>query len=409
VSVTAEVASNAGRDLPGQRREDRRRRRRGSGPAAPDRAAALLSVAADRQTGSNSEGSKSFPTSTAGTLARASEAATGASRRASRLVTSRAAGIFGLLALFAVFAAGAVSGAGIAWDSVFLHELHGQASPWLDRAMLALSDLGSFGALSPIAVGVLALLLFHRRWRDALFLAAATFAVPALNPLLKLLFERPRPALWPRLEPTHGYSFPSGHAMSSAAIIGALVVLAWPTRWRWPALLLGGLVILGVGVSRTYLGVHYPSDVLGGWVIALASVAFLQALRRRGRGSLVGMTTPDRVPTTTPGKAPTATSEHGLARERPDSSGLRARVVEPALGAGPAGRSRAGKTDRLAPARSAAGASWAANTARPQSPPEAQATRSTEANAADDGDLPRGSEPVQLDPADFTTRIDNPY
>jgi|SRR6266511_1183973 len=204
------------------------------------------------------------------------------SRATAKLGTSHAAAIFVPFALFAALASSAVSGAGIGWDGEFLRELHEQASPLLDRTMLTVSDLGGFDALSPIAVGVLALLSFHRRWRDALFLAAATFAVPALNPLLKLLFERPRPALWPRLESAHGYSFPSGHAMSSAAIIAALIVLAWPTRWRWPTLLLGGGFVLAVGASRLYLGVHYPSDVLGGWAIALAAIAFLQVLRSSG-------------------------------------------------------------------------------------------------------------------------------
>ena len=206
------------------------------------------------------------------------------SRATARLGKTQAAAIYVPFVLFTVLAWSALSGAGIAWDAEYLRELHDQASPLLDRTMLALSEFGGFDALWPIAIGLLALLLFRRRWRDALFLAAATFAVPALNPLLKLLFERPRPALWPRLEPVHNYSFPSGHAMSSAAIIAALVVLAWPTRWRWPTLLLGGTFIVAVGVSRLYLGVHYPSDVLGGWAIALASIAFLRVpLSPRGR------------------------------------------------------------------------------------------------------------------------------
>src|SRR6266540_5588246 len=96
------------------------------------------------------------------------------SRATAKLRTSRAAAIFVPFALFAALASSAVSGAGIDWDGEFLRELHEQASPLLDRTMLTVSDLGGIDALSPIAVGVLTLLLFHRRWRDALFLAAAT-------------------------------------------------------------------------------------------------------------------------------------------------------------------------------------------------------------------------------------------
>jgi undecaprenyl-diphosphatase len=67
-------------------------------------------------------------------------------------------------------------------------------------------------------------------------------------------------------------SFPSGHAMASMALAVALIVLLWPTRWRYPMLLGGIFFTIMVGLSRIYLGVHYPSDVLAGWVASLAWV-----------------------------------------------------------------------------------------------------------------------------------------
>lgn len=64
-------------------------------------------------------------------------------------------------------------------------------------------------------------------------------------------------------------SFPSGHAMGSATLAAAVVMLLWRTRWRWPALVLGVCFAVWVGASRVYLGVHYPSDILAGWTAAL--------------------------------------------------------------------------------------------------------------------------------------------
>jgi undecaprenyl-diphosphatase len=70
--------------------------------------------------------------------------------------------------------------------------------------------------------------------------------------------------------------------MSSAALAAVVVALTWPTRWRWPALAASALFTVVVGFSRVYLGVHYPSDVVGGWALSLAfvSATYLAAYRR---------------------------------------------------------------------------------------------------------------------------------
>ena len=81
----------------------------------------------------------------------------------------------------------------------------------------------------------------------------------------------------------HSFSFPSGHAMGSMTLAAVLVLLAWNTRWRWPALVFGVLFAGSVSLSRIYLGVHYPSDILAGWCAALVWVVgcFLVMFRRR--------------------------------------------------------------------------------------------------------------------------------
>ena len=155
------------------------------------------------------------------------------------------------------------------WDVPILTRLHAASAPLWDSLMLSLTHLGGAPVMAILAGLVLAWLLYRRRNTQAAFLALAVGGAALLNLALKQLFHRARPDLWPSLTPEHDYSFPSGHAMGSLAVVAALVVLAWPTRWRWPVLILGGLFVLGVGLSRLYLGVHFPSDVLAGWAASL--------------------------------------------------------------------------------------------------------------------------------------------
>jgi undecaprenyl-diphosphatase len=91
-----------------------------------------------------------------------------------------------------------------------------------------------------------------------------------INRTAKLLLHRVRPHLWESLSPEFDFAFPSGHAMSSMTLVAALVILTWGTRWRWLVLSFGGLFVLAIGWTRLYLGVHFPSDILAGWMVSLA-------------------------------------------------------------------------------------------------------------------------------------------
>ena len=104
--------------------------------------------------------------------------------------------------------------------------------------------------------------------REGLF--ARSRSRSALRTWAKQLFARERPSLWESIAPEATYSFPSGHAMGSMTLAAVLILLAWRTRWRWPVALLTGAFTVLVGLSRVYLGVHYPSDILAGWAAALA-------------------------------------------------------------------------------------------------------------------------------------------
>jgi undecaprenyl-diphosphatase len=108
--------------------------------------------------------------------------------------------------------------------------------------------------------------LKHRT--ELILFIAIIVGSPILNELLKLLFHRARPDFH-RLIKINGYSFPSGHAMSAFAVYGVLSFLLWrhiPTRWGRTLLIVTSIImILTIGISRIYLGVHYPSDVIGGY------------------------------------------------------------------------------------------------------------------------------------------------
>ncbi len=152
------------------------------------------------------------------------------------------------------------------------------------------TGLGQWLVLTVATAAVLAALVWRARRREAVFLLIAMTVSPLLNAALKLLFERVRPPAESAVLSVNGYAFPSGHTMSSATFALALTVIAWPTRWRWPAAGLAAAFALLMGLSRVYLGVHWLTDVLAGWVLAAAVVATAwlivdSAMARRSRPS----------------------------------------------------------------------------------------------------------------------------
>jgi membrane-associated phospholipid phosphatase/phosphoglycolate phosphatase-like HAD superfamily hydrolase len=154
------------------------------------------------------------------------------------------------------------------------------------------TGLGRWLVLAVATVAVLAALAWRSRRREAAFLLIVMTVSPLLNLALKHLFARARPPAESAVLSVSGYAFPSGHAMSSAAFAVALAVIAWPTRWRWPAAGIAATFALLMGLSRVYLGVHWLTDVLAGWACAVAVVAGTLLIMRSvtARGS-------SRVPT----------------------------------------------------------------------------------------------------------------
>ena len=145
------------------------------------------------------------------------------------------------------------------------------------RATVAvISAFGSWEVVSLLLCVTLGLLLGARLNRQAAFVLAATLASMAASGIMKLVVARPRPEVV-RQAPG-SFSFPSGHTMSATGFAVALAIVFWPTRWRWPALVAAALYAAAIGLSRVYLTVHYPSDVLGGWALSLAVVGLVWLL-----------------------------------------------------------------------------------------------------------------------------------
>jgi membrane-associated phospholipid phosphatase len=150
----------------------------------------------------------------------------------------------------------------------------------------ALSTLGSQTVLLPLAGAVALALLVRRRFALAALLIAAWGGALLLYNLTKYFVDRPRPpsVIW-LTDVGKTTSFPSGHATQSLATFLALglVGTAWISKPRWPGLLPALVLAGGIGWSRVYLGVHWTSDVLAGWLIAAAwitMVLWLTAIER---------------------------------------------------------------------------------------------------------------------------------
>ncbi len=156
-------------------------------------------------------------------------------------------------------------------DTRILLGIHQWANPMLDRLMLSITRLGDPEVVVVIVIVGLGWLLWRQRWTEAKMLAIACLGALVLNQGLKLVFVRPRPLLWTRLIAETSYSFPSGHALGSLVLYGFWAyVLA--TRFPQSAKLIytaSVLIIGAIGLSRLYLGVHYPTDILAGYAIGL--------------------------------------------------------------------------------------------------------------------------------------------
>ncbi len=155
------------------------------------------------------------------------------------------------------------------------------ANPQLTQALIWYTQLGGSFILIPLALAVAGLLWWRGTRRHAVLLLGATWSGRAAIELIKWVVDRPRPAFDPYPVIVSSKSFPSGHAGNSTLTYVAIALFAVPPRWRQPALGVALLLAASIGWSRPMLGVHWPSDVVGGWCFGLVWVGLWWWLSRR--------------------------------------------------------------------------------------------------------------------------------
>ena len=202
----------------------------------------------------------------------------------------------GVIALFAKIVEDVVEGESRRFDDVVLLWIHANTPDWLYGPMRVVTTLGYYWVVFPLLV--LAAYAFYRRGHrvSARLLLVATLGSIVLTTAIKTIVQRARPELFDSGYTASFYSFPSGHATIAVGFYGTLTLLvAWRLRgfWRWAVAVAGVALVLLIGFSRLYLGVHYPTDVLAGylaaplWVSFVGLVYFLwRTLRRRPSGEI---------------------------------------------------------------------------------------------------------------------------
>jgi undecaprenyl-diphosphatase len=187
-----------------------------------------------------------------------------------RLVVWLVLGVALPLALFLVLAENVVERPIDSWDRGALRAIAHLHTSVRTHLLRIVTFFGGSWGIALLTVAALIILALLHRHRDALFVAAAGAGSGILQLVTKLAIERPRPSVFLPLTQVTSYSYPSGHAMASATLALTLLVVCWRTRWRWAVLFGGAVYAPAVAFSRLYLGVHYPSDILAGWSLAVA-------------------------------------------------------------------------------------------------------------------------------------------
>lgn len=164
---------------------------------------------------------------------------------------------------------------------------------WVAQSVVEITTLGGYPVLVTLVTAIAGFLLVYRKFGPAIFMVAAIVSGTVVSQLLKIVYDRPRPDIVDHLVATHTASFPSGHATMSAVVyltLATMIVrLVDDVAVRIYVILMAVLLTFMVGMSRIYLGVHWPSDVIAGWALGTAwaclswlAVTALRALRARG-------------------------------------------------------------------------------------------------------------------------------
>ncbi|MCR8968473.1 phosphatase PAP2 family protein [Facklamia sp. 7083-14-GEN3] len=166
----------------------------------------------------------------------------------------------------------------VTFDSTIQSLVRSHQNPLLDNILLFITHSSSAIPVLIFFAIILFILYKKRAFNKMHFILITIPGTLIINTILKLIFQRDRPDLLNLLVEENFYSFPSGHAMISSTAIFALMVLCWRSKHFYKILTLGLVYTFLVGYSRVYLGVHFPSDIIGGWMISFAWVVLAQKL-----------------------------------------------------------------------------------------------------------------------------------
>ena len=176
-----------------------------------------------------------------------------------------------LLALFGWLSQEILEKEVFSFDTTILLWLHRHSNAAIDNVMLNITNLGNPNFVIPLVAVTFSILIWYKRYWAAQILFLTCLGGVILNQGLKLVFVRPRPQLWPHLIVEHSYSYPSGHALGSAVLYGFLAVLLareYP-RYRVGIYSIAILLVAAIGLSRLFLGVHYPTDIIAGYAVGI--------------------------------------------------------------------------------------------------------------------------------------------
>lgn len=189
---------------------------------------------------------------------------------------------------FALFSASTIGLAAIAdgvregdtlrYDDAVLTYIHGFSSPALDTFFIHITDFGGTLIIGAATACLIGYLLYKHRKQATILVTVGVGGATVIDLILKQLFERTRPDLWAHLVSENGFSFPSGHSVVSSAFAFAVVAILWRTKWRYLAIASAAIYIVLIGISRLYLGVHYPTDVIGGWLTSLIWILLVSGI-----------------------------------------------------------------------------------------------------------------------------------
>ncbi|MBD2678227.1 MULTISPECIES: phosphatase PAP2 family protein [Nostoc] len=162
------------------------------------------------------------------------------------------------------------NGEGFPWDVPTLLAVHSTQNPQLDVLAVMLARIGSPWTASVIAAAIALILLLQKRWRSLAYVLTISVGSVLISRTGKELMHRVRPHLWNSIAPELSFAFPSGHAIASITLVAIFLILSWATPWRRLVFIFGSLYVISIAWCRLYLGVHFPSDILAGWMLASA-------------------------------------------------------------------------------------------------------------------------------------------